>query len=265
MAPPPVDKSRYNLFNPVPDDQLRAFASDRPNKGTGPTTVDAGRFQIETDLLYALHDGYSVNQTTTRQFIAGDPVLKLGITNHVDLEIGLGGYQAFRVTDRNAGTTHRFDGFGDVTVRAKVNLLGNDGGAVAVALIPFFKIPTASRDVGNAAGEWGLTIPVQFQLPLNIVALVVTEFDDYRNLNNFGRHAGFTNLVNLNAPLTATVTAGVEVWSQVQASHIPAQSSLDFSLAWMLGENTQLDAAAYIGMNKATPDLVAYAGVSRRF
>ena len=38
------DKSGYTLFNPTPDDQLRAFCTDRPPTATLPCTVDAGHF-----------------------------------------------------------------------------------------------------------------------------------------------------------------------------------------------------------------------------
>ena len=34
------DKSAYTLFNPVPDDQMRSFSTDRPTKSDTPYTVD---------------------------------------------------------------------------------------------------------------------------------------------------------------------------------------------------------------------------------
>ena len=44
------DKSRYTLFDPTPTELLRGFNTDRPTKSNVPFTVDAGRFQYETDL-----------------------------------------------------------------------------------------------------------------------------------------------------------------------------------------------------------------------
>ena len=46
----PVDKSQYNLFNPVPDDAMRGMDTDRPNVTNTPHTVDAGHVQVETGL-----------------------------------------------------------------------------------------------------------------------------------------------------------------------------------------------------------------------
>ncbi len=264
-AAPAPDKSGYTMFNPTPNSALRSFSTDRPDKSTSPFTVDAGHFQYETDLLGGLYDAYAASRTRTREFFTGDPVLKLGVTNFADVEIALGGYQNYRVKDRTANSTSNFDGFGDVTVRAKVNVLGNDGGAWAVAIVPYFKIPTATRGLGNGAGEFGVTIPVQYALPFNVTALVVTEFDDFKNLTDTGRHAGYTNLINLSRPIAPKLTASVEVWSSVQTNHVASQYTLDLALAYALGPNTQIDTATYIGLNKAAPDVVAYVGLSQRF
>lgn len=259
------DKSGYTLFNPTPSSAMRSFSTDRPDKSTSPYTVDAGHFQYETDLLGGLYDGYDTTHTRTREFFTGDPVLKVGITNFADVEVALGGYQNYRVKDRSANSTSSYDGFGDVTLRVKANVLGNDGGPVAIAIDPFFKVPTATRGLGNGVGEFGVTIPIQVTLPYNFTALFVTEYDDYKNVSNTGRHAGFTNLLNVSYPVTSKLTAEVEIWNQVQSTHIPTQTTLDLALAYMLGPNTQLDTATYIGLNKASPDFVAYVGLSQRF
>jgi hypothetical protein len=50
-SPPSLDKSGYTVFNPTPDTALRTFSPDRPTRSNGPLTVDAGRFQYETDLV----------------------------------------------------------------------------------------------------------------------------------------------------------------------------------------------------------------------
>ncbi len=261
----PPDKSGYRLFNPTPAVDMRSFSTDRPDKSTSPYTVDAGHFQYETDLLGGTYDGYNTSRTRTREFFTGDPVLKMGITNFADVEVALGGYQNYRVKDRTTNSTTNFDGFGDVTLRVKANILGNDGGLVVIAVVPFFKVPTATRGLGNGVGEFGLTVPVQVTLPHNFTALFVTEFDDFKNADNTGRHAGFTNLLNISHPITPKLAASVEIWNQVQSTHIPTQYTLDLSLAYLLGPNTQLDTATYIGLNKAAPDFVAYVGLSQRF
>src|SRR5260370_38354330 len=45
-----VDKSRYNLFNPPPCGQLRAFAPARPDHTEGPFTTHPGHLHREVGL-----------------------------------------------------------------------------------------------------------------------------------------------------------------------------------------------------------------------
>ena len=259
------DKSAYSLFNPTPIAQMRSFSTDRPNKGTSPYTVDAGHFQYEADLLGGIHDNYANGRVRSNQVFAAAPVLKVGVTNYADVEVSLGGYQAYFLRGVSGNQPRRFDGFGDVVVRAKLNLVGNDGGPVAAAVVPFFKFPTATRGLGNGAGEFGVTVPVQVSLPYGVTGLVVTEFSDLKNANDTGRHAGFSGILNLSRSIAPKLTASVEYAGFAQTTHLPTQHTLDLSLAYLIAPNTQIDTATYIGLNKAAPDLVAYVGLSQRF
>jgi len=88
--PPSLDKSGYSLFNPTPDAALRTFSPDRPTRSNGPLTVDAGRFQYETDLVSYTHS--NTGGFSTQTFVALDPTLKVGLTPRVDLELQFNGY-----------------------------------------------------------------------------------------------------------------------------------------------------------------------------
>ncbi len=48
---PALDKSHFNLFNPTPRELMRELSTDRPDKTESPYTVDAGRVQVELDLV----------------------------------------------------------------------------------------------------------------------------------------------------------------------------------------------------------------------
>ena len=259
------DKSGYTLFNPTPTALMRGFSTDRPNKGTSPYTVDAGHFQIETGLLGGIFDGYNRSGVRLGSLYTANPTLKLGVTNFADVEVSLGGYQAVFLRDRKTGRTTNFGGVGDLVVRTKINLLGNDGGPVAVAVAPFYKIPTTTRGLGNSAGEFGVVVPVQVSLPYSVTALVVSEFDLLKNVNDTGRHAAFANLIGFSRPIAPKLTAAIEYASFVQATNIPSQHTLDLALAYLVAPNTQLDTSVNIGLNKAAPDLVGYVGISLRF
>ena len=119
-----LDKSGYNLFNPVPDDQLRSMETDRPTKSNSPYTVDAGHFQYESDILNWTYDHYDYSRTTSSNLLITDPTLKLGLTNQTDLEVALAPFNMVRTTNRATSAKAEGNGFGDVYSRVKFNLLG---------------------------------------------------------------------------------------------------------------------------------------------
>jgi len=47
---PAPDKSSFHFFNPTPRSLMRELSTDRPDKTESAYTVDAGHFQIESDL-----------------------------------------------------------------------------------------------------------------------------------------------------------------------------------------------------------------------
>lgn len=260
------DKSVYTLFNPVPTAQLRSFTPDRPNKGSSPITVDAGHFQYELDLLSYSYDHWNAGGTTSHSFVTADPVLKLGLTNHIDAEIALGGYQSFQQIDRATRQVTSGNGFGDVTLRVKLNLMGDDGGTVALAAIPWLKIPTASANLGNNLIEGGVAIPMTIALPADFSLGLQTEFDALRNGADNGRHVSFTNLASIGHPITDRLAAALEFFSQVGSDRFsPPIYTLDLAVTYLLTPATQLDLGTYAGLSKAAPDFVIYAGLAQRF
>jgi hypothetical protein len=265
---PTPDKSEYNLLNPVPDDQLRSFETDRPTKSNTPYTVDAGHFQYESDIVNSTYDHYSPTQTTTSDLIVADPTLKVGVTNNIDLEVALAPFNFDRTTNRTTHTQTNAYGFGDVYTRAKFNLLGNDGGDYVLAVVPYVEIPTSAHNVGNSYYGGGAYAPLTFALPDDWTGLVMTEVDILENAAANGTHANYENLINFSHPLSKSVTGYVEFSSDVNTDPgISAQTqyTVDFATSWLVTDNFQLDCGINVGANKAAPDLQTYIGISQRF
>jgi len=166
-----ADKSSYSLFNPTPDSALRDMSTDRPDKTESPYTVDAGRIQIETDLIAYTHD--RENGITTRAFDVLPFNLKIGLTSSTDLQLVYGTYSHVRVSG-DGGTD---SGTGDLVVRLKHNLWGNDGGRTAFALMPFVKIPTNDLKSLNNDVEGGLIVPLAIDLGRGMGLGLMTEID----------------------------------------------------------------------------------------
>ena len=264
---PKADKSGYTLFDPVPDELMRDFSPDRPSRITGPYTVDAGHFQIETDFLdftYADHGGQ-----TTRSYETADPLLKLGLTNNIDFEIKLDGLIDTRTKDNLTGTTLSAGrGFGDITLLSKINLLGNDGGKLAFALVPTLRLPTATHAVSDGGVEGGLLAPLTVSLPSDFSLGVQAEADVLKNEDAPGHHLTSTEIVSLSHPIPGIdkLTGTVELYgSQVFQAHQPDEYTFDTALAYQIGKNTQIDGGVNVGLSAGAPNCEAYAGFARRF
>ena len=263
----PPDLALYDLFNPTPDSALRAFSPDRPARSTSPITVDAGRFQIESDFIN--YTSMNRQGATTGTFEATDPVVKLGINSFTDFEVGFAGFVDTRTTRNLDGTTlSKGSGFGDVTLATKFNLLGNAGGTYGFALIPYLIVPSGTRNVSSGGVEGGVIAPFTVSLPSDFSLTLQTELDALRNSDNPGTHVAFTNIVNLSHPVPGIkdLTATVEFYSSVLTErHTPDVYTFDTALAYLVQPDIQLDIGANIGLNRGAPDYQIYSGVAHRF
>ncbi len=87
-----------------------------------------------------------------------------------------------------------------------------------------------------------------------------------KDLNGSGRHAHFSQLINVNRQIVENLTGYVEFYADQSARGGPGNFyTLDFGLAWLIAPDLQIDAGTYIGLNRAAPDLQVYVGVGHRF
>jgi hypothetical protein len=261
------DKSGYSLFNPTPDDQMRKFTPDRPTKGFSVRTVDAGHFELETDLVNYTYSKYL--GIATRSVEAFDPNLKIGITNWADLEVQFNGLQSSRSFESDSGATvANGGGFGDVFLRMKMNLFGNDDGPVGLAIIPYVKLPSSTPVISNGAVEAGLIAPLALRLPQDYIVTLMTEVDALKNAGNNRRYANFVNLVGVSHPIPGIEGANAMVELYSSAGTDPATPPIytfDVGMNFRLDEHTILDLGLNLGLNKAAPKAQIYTGISVRF
>jgi hypothetical protein len=256
------DKSEFTLFNPTPDPDLRSFNTDRPPKANSPYTVDAGHFQYETDIAVF---GYSnTDGVKTQDWTVVDPTLKLRLTNSIDAELQITPYQS--AVTKSAATTTSVSGIGDTVARLKINVLGDDHGAVAVAILPYVKLPTARSGLGNGRVEGGLILPISFSAPRGFTVIVMPEGDYLKDTADSGYHGAFDFLINVSHPLDKRWTLYAEVFTSqsFQAREQPIYT-LDAALTCALTPNLQLDFGGNFSLNGVAPQDQLYIGLSQRF
>lgn len=239
------------------------ICADRPSKSTGACTVPAGHWQVETGLIDWTHDDADGGKSDLTIF--GSSLVKLGLGDTTDVELGI---TPLEISHQNGALGHAHDtGFGDMQARIKYHLT-SDGAPIEAALDPFVKIPTASHDLGNGKVEGGLVIPTDAQLgKTGLTISLDPELDLLADQDGHGHHLAMIQVLNIGTSITDRFGVSAEIWGQWDwdPSGTGKQVSVDGSMTYLIGKDVQLDAGANFGLNKQTPDVELYSGVSVRF
>jgi hypothetical protein len=264
----PPDKSGYNLFYPTPDRSLREMATDRPDKTESAYTVDAGHWQFELDFLSYAYDRSSENgEHLTVKDLAIAPInLKIGVLNNVDLQMIVETYNIQRTKDRDTGSSTRVSGLGDLLLRCKANLWGNDGGPTALAVMPFVKIPTNQHELGNEAMEGGVIFPFAMELPAEWGLGAQIEVDHLQDANSSDYHQEFINTITVSHDIVGKLAGYVELFSNISAENDAKWiATFDLGFTYALTRDIQLDAGMNVGLTDAADDLNPFLGLSMRY
>ena len=242
-----AESGGHHVLHPAPPGQMREMSTDRPDTTESPITVDAGRFQIEASWFdFSRDEGADA-------WTFGQMNLKAGLSASTDLQLVLDAWV------RESGA----EGIGDVTLRLKHNLWGNDGTRTAFALMPYVKIPTGS-DVSNDQWEGGLIVPFGINLTERIyLGLMVTldaVYDDETSDHAFESIHSAT----LGFALTERLSLYTEL-AAIAGTESDYRASFDTGLTFAVSQDLILDAGVRLGINDAAEDLGVFTGISIRF
>jgi hypothetical protein len=251
------------IATPVVAADEQPICPDRPSKSTGPCTVPQGRWQIETGLVdWSRQRSDGVTTDTTAW---GNTAIKYGVSGNADVELWLTPLETLSV--HGIGISEHHWSFGDILLRVKYELTP-DSAPVQIALDPFVKIPTANHQLGNGKVEGGLLVPVA--IPVGKSPFTVSldpELDVIANQDGRNRHLATQQVLNLGFVVNQKVNLSTELWAQWDwdPAGTGKQASWDVSAAYLPTKNLQLDAGANFGLNRQTPGVELYTGVSVRF
>jgi len=257
-----TDTSAYTLFNPTPRDQMRELSTDRPDQTESPYTVDAGHWQIEFDFANYTYDDEA--GVLTRTLNVAPVNVKLGLTRDTDVQFIFDNYTRERV--RTAGVTTTTRDWGDLTIRVKHNIWGNDGGDTAFAAMPFVKVPLKIGDAGNDLVEGGLILPLAVALPRGWGMGLMTEFDLLADAAGNDRHFEWINTITFSHDVTERLGGYVEfvsVHSYERGTDWMAQADIGFTYA--INADTQLDGGCNFGLTRGAPDVQPFLGLTLRY
>ncbi len=229
-----------------------------------PFTVDAGHLQIEASFLAFTRDRYNPERNDTRVTTWNiAPVnVRVGLRHHLEIQIVSDNYLEVKSESLTADV-ERHRGFGDMTLRFKINLWGNDEGSTALAVMPFVKLPTSTNGLGNRSYEGGLIIPFAADLGGGWGLGAMTELDYVRNETDDGYEAAWLNTVALGCDLTERMG----MFGELAATVGMGKPALLFNLGatYAVNPDVQFDCGANFALSRAADDITFFAGLTTRF
>lgn len=243
----------------------RSYCPDRPGIGTPACTMSPGQFSVELGVGdWTLDRDASQREDT---FTVGDALLRYGIADHAEVQIGWSMLGFARTRDKVSGAIDHSSGTGDVTLALRRNLANPDGSGFSVAVMPYVTLPTGRQSLG--AGDWGagMLVPMSYELSDTWSLSSTTEVDAAVDGDRNGRHFAIAETVGASAALSDKLSATAEY--QILGDHDPEGHSVQhlagLSLGWQPSDDMQLDLGANAGLDRDAADLEIYFGVSRRF
>lgn len=236
---------------------LRELEADRPDATESPVTVDAGHFQIETSFLAYGRDRSGGMRSEWWSF--AETNIKYGLNSNMDLQLVLSPWVSERM---EGGGVTEVDGVGDVELRLKWNLWGNDGGETALAVMPYVKIPSFS-DVSNDHWEGGVIVPLAWRVAETWSVAVQVEGAAVYDEDDDDTDFEFSHTAVLGVDLGERAGCYLEYLGVAGDHHYEAYAS--GGLTWALSDQRQLDIGAVVGMNDAAADLAVFSGLTVKF
>jgi hypothetical protein len=233
-----------------PAEALRPLSTDRPDTTESTHTVDARHFQFEMEFAAWTRDG------NYRDLSLGQVNFKIGLDDSTDFQVVTPFFTQIRQGDQ---------GFGDLQIRLKRNLWGNDEGSTSMAVMPFIQLPTSSGDLGSDEVEGGVIFPFAFSGPADwscaVMGEVDLETDDDRDYNLVG-------LVSATASheVTARTAVFIELVSVLSAeSGSDLEAYFNTGMTWLVTPTWQFDGGIRIGLTAASADYSPFIGMSKKF
>ncbi len=255
-------KKCYHIFNPVPKKEMREMQTDRPDFTESPYTVDAGHFQYETDAFKIVKnkDGDILNT----QFFYNVANIKMGITNSTDLQLIVESFVTNKTKNTLTNNIAESSGLGDLTLRLKQNIWGNNGsGKTAFGIMPYLNIPT-SKSSNDKRVDGGVIIPFTLELGNKWDFGTEVNISLVKNDQSKSYHSELLNSLTLDKELSQKFSTYIESYSIYNFKDEQFDVYADTGLIYSLSNNFKIDTGLNYGLTKSS-DKVYFVGFSFRY
>ncbi|WP_420605708.1 transporter [Novosphingopyxis sp.] len=236
---------------------------DRPGLGSSTCSTEPGRLSVEIGI-----GGWTIDKTDDARsdsVSVGDSFLRYGVDDKTEVQLGFTAYT--HNYERTGDVISEDGGFSDIRLGVRRNLLGNDGGDVALAVEPYVTLPVGDNSV--SADDWsaGVVVPASFSLgsgfglgATSIAAASVDADGDGRHFSAT-EYLGIAHAVGQN--LSATAELGLTYDDDPSGDSWAPVASI--SVGWTPRGLLQLDAGTVVGLDDDSPDVQVYIGISKLF
>lgn len=251
--------------SPAHAGEPRDLCPDRPGLGTPACTVEPGAVVGELGLGGWTRENDSAERTDT--IIVGDALVRIGLTDSLEGQIGWTAYGHVRTRDKATGAVRKAGRTGDVTLALRQNLRNPDGSGFSVAVMPYATLPVGKAPIG--AGDWGagLLVPLSVELSDTVSFALTPGVEAAVDSDGHGRHLRFGSVAGLGFALGEQLSLSTEV--ALHRDRDPAghttEALLGLSAAWQANAATQFDVGLNCGLNGNSADSQLYVGIVRRF
>lgn len=242
-AEPPTDPrcvGAYSLLNPVPDACLGVIDTDRPHQTDTPHVVPAGHAQFEFALA-ALQLGGALGAPAGDRHahvLFFENAYKFGIASGVDVQ--------FLFKHADYVPARGLEPPGPLNVRAKINVVTEEGATPSVTIVPWIFLPVARQQALRGGPflfwGWGLWRDVELEMNAGVI---------------FGAKPEPATTIVLASALTYRVIDEARVFVEARASGPDAV--LGTGALWAFTRDMQIDLGTYVGLagdeSVATPFL----------
>jgi hypothetical protein len=221
---------------------LGVIDTDRPHQTDTPHVVPAGHSQFES-ALGALQLGGRAGDSSPHVLMF-ENAYKFGLVTGVDLQL-IVKHAEYIPGERRLAPA------GPLTVRAKLNLIEEDGWTPAVTLVPWIFVPADSSHAlrGGPLVFWGWELPMHFELEINAGLFV-------------GAKPKPPTAIVLASALTYTIVGDFRVFVDVYATGWDI--AFGTGALWAFTRDMQVDIGTYVGLNGDEPAATPFIGFSFR-
>jgi hypothetical protein len=247
------------VLKPAVKSGEKEMETDRPDVTESAYTVDAGHFQVESDLYRCVRNSNNGVVTTSHNFNLGN--YKFGLSAKADIQFVIPTYVINSVREKSTNKIlSRRGGFDDISIRLKYNVWGNYGGKTALAILPFISLPASSFSDNGVTG--GIVIP--FALKINEETDLGSQVETALFKEDDGKyHPEYLYSLTLGKTISPKLNSfmeGVITYSPyLNCANFFANGGIIYSISW----NFKLDAGVNYGINKGA-EKILFTGFSAR-